>query len=94
MNPAELKLVFVVAVAVPAQFVFAKNDFDRAQLICPQGNDMPGGQTFQRALCRMTVPVVFSAGDYAAAGPDVCKKMGGRRSFRTVMADFQDVCLA
>ena len=50
MNPAELKLVFLIAVTVPAQFVFAKNDFDRAQLICPQGNDMPGGQTFQRAL--------------------------------------------
>ena len=45
MNPAELKLVFVVAVAVPAQLVFAKNDLDRAQLIRPQGNNMPGGQT-------------------------------------------------
>ena len=50
MNLAELKLVFVVAVAVPAQLFFAKNDLDRAQLICPQGDDMPGGQTFQRAL--------------------------------------------
>ena len=77
MNPAELKLVFLIAVTVPAQFVFAKNDLDRAQLICPQGNDMPGGQMFQCVLCRMTVPVVFSAGDYAAAGPDVCKKMWG-----------------
>ena len=71
MNPAELKLVFVVAVAVPAQLVFAKNDLDRAQLIRPQGNDMPGGQTFQCVLCRMTVPVVVSAGDYAEAGLDV-----------------------
>ena len=71
MNPAELKLVFVVVVTVPAQLVFAKNDLDRAQLICPQGNDMPGGQTFQCVLCRMTVPVVFSAGDYAEAGLDV-----------------------
>ncbi len=77
MNPAELKLVFLIAVAVPAQLVFAKNDFDRAQLICPQGDDMPGGQTFQCVLRRMTVPVVFSAGDYAEAGPDVCKKMRG-----------------
>ena len=67
MNPAELKLVFLIAVAVPAQLVFAKNDLDRAQLICPQGNDLPGGQTFQCVLRRMTVPVVFSAGDYAMA---------------------------
>ena len=72
MNPAELKLVFVVVVAVPAQLVFAKNDLDRAQLICPQVNDLPDGQMFQCILCRMTVPVVFSAGDYSAAGPDVC----------------------
>ena len=71
MNPAELKLVFVVVVTVPAQLVFAKNNFNRAQLICPQGDDMPGGQTFQCVLCRMTVPVVFSAGDYAEAGTDV-----------------------
>ena len=77
MNPAELKLVFLIAVAVPAQLVFAKNDLDRAQLICPQGTDMSGGQTFQCVLCRMTVPVVFSAGDYAEAGPDMCKKMRG-----------------
>ena len=77
MNPAELKLVFLIAVAVPAQFVFAKNDLDCAQLICPQGNDMPGGQTLQYVLCRMAVTVVFSAGDYAEAGLDVCKKMGG-----------------
>jgi hypothetical protein len=71
MNPAELKLVFLIAVTVPAQFVFAKNDLDRAQLIRPQGNDMPGSQTFQCVQCRMTVPVVFSAGDYAEAGTDV-----------------------
>ena len=77
MNPAELKLVFLISVTVPAQLIFAKNDLDRAQLICPQGDDMPGGQTFQCVLRRMTVSVVFSAGDYATAGPDVCKKMGG-----------------
>ena len=94
MNPAELKLVFVVAVTVPAQLVFAKNDFNRAQLIRLQGNDMPGGQTFQCVLCRMAVTIVFPAGDYAEAGPDVRKEMRGRRSFRTMMADFQYVCLA
>ena len=94
MNPVELKSVFLIAVTVPAQLVFAKNDLDRAQLIYPQGNDLPGGQTFQCILCRMAVPVVFSAGDYAEAGPDVCKEMRRRRGFRSVMTDFQHVCLA
>ena len=91
MNTVELKLLFMVTETVPAQCVFIKNYLDRAQFIRPQGNDITGSQAFQRALCRMTVPVVPATGDYTETRLNMVKEMRGRRGFRTVMADFQHI---
>ena len=93
MNTVELKLVFVVAVAVPAQCIFIKNDLDCSQFVRPQGNDIAGLQAFQCARRRMAIAVMFSTGDYSKTWLNMVKKMRGRRGFRTVMADFQHVSM-
>ena len=91
MNPAELKLVFVVAVAVPTQCIFIKNHLDCAQFVRPQGNDIAGSQAFQCARRRMAIAVMFSTGDYSETWLNMIKKIRGRRGFRSVVADFQHI---
>ena len=60
MKLDELKLIFVIAVAVPVRAIFIKDDFDCAQLVCAQRYNMTTVQPFQCALSRVPVTVVFS----------------------------------
>ena len=60
MNLAELKSVFLIAVAVPVRAVFIKDDFDRAQFIGAQGNNPRRMHPFQCFTSRMAVTIILS----------------------------------
>ena len=81
MNIAELKSVFLIAIAVPAQLIFTKDNFNCAQFIRAQRNNPSCVHPLQCFTGRVPVTVILSHRDYTVTWSDAVKEIRGRRCF-------------